>query len=192
MYYNCLVKLIGFQHQNLPHLQFLLCHNQLQALTCWHLSSWLEIGMLWRWSMLLMSGNWLKARGYWKIAKLQDLVLQPKQAFYAWWISPTYQLAWIQHGGAMETKELTIWGLHSGWLAKPAELPGLVENPFCSWISSCSQALGWALGDPICKNIPPQFLYIILIIWLPPLCFLAFLLPTFPLLNTTSPARYKW
>lgn len=63
---------------------------------------------------------------------------------------------------------------------------------FATEFSSCSQALGWALGDPIHKNIPPQFLYIILIIWLPPLCFLAFLLPTFPLLNSMSPARYKW
>lgn len=47
------------------------------------------------------------------------------------------------------------------------------------------------MGGPIRKNIPPQFLYIFLIIWLPPLCFLAFLLPSFPLLNTMSPARYK-
>jgi hypothetical protein len=67
------------------------------------------------------------------------------------WISPTYQLAWIQHGGAMETKELTIWGLHSGWLAKRAGLPGSVEKyhwwriHFAAEFSSCSQALGWAL-----------------------------------------------
>lgn len=50
------------------------------------------------------------------------------------WISPPYQLAWIQHGGALEKKKLTIWGLHSCWLAKPAGLPGLVENTFCNWI----------------------------------------------------------